>query len=124
MLVNKEKDIDSSGTFDERAKRYLHYMKFKNMNEQWIETAEREIRIMIDALADYYDIARRNTETMDIGHARAVWEDRLERIKKIQTKLEDSINYSRDRQIETCMNQKFRKNDDIGEDAVALASRK
>ena len=118
------KNVDPSQTFDERMKRFWHYMDTKGMNEQWIETAEGELRIVIEALADYYDMAGRIIETMETGYSRAVWEDRLERIKRIQTKLEESIGYSRDKQIEICKKRKRDRNDDIGEDALVIAFRR
>ena len=92
----EKKSIDPSQTFDERMKRFWHYMEHKGMNEQWIETCIGELRIIIDALADYYDIAGRSAETMETGYARAVLEERLERIKRIQTKLEESTGYNRE----------------------------
>ena len=101
----------------------LHYLETKGMNEQWIEVCEGELRIIIEALADYHDIASRNVKAMEIGYSKAVWEDRLDRIKKIQTKLEESAGYSRDGQLEICMKRKPRKDDDIGEDALILAIR-
>lgn len=48
----KEKNMGLSQKFDERMKRFLHYMETEGMNEQWIETAPGELRIIIDALAD------------------------------------------------------------------------
>lgn len=111
---------DLSQTFDERMKRFLHYMEFKSMDERWIETAEGELRIVIDALADYHDIASKKTEAMEMGYVRAVWEDRLERIKKIQTKLEESVGYVRDKQLEICRKKRAAKNNDIGEDALLI----
>ena len=120
----KKKNVDPSREYDERWKRFLHYMEIKGMNEQWIETAEGELRIVIEALADYCDIAARNVEAMEAGYAKAVWEIRLERIKQIQTKLEESTGYSRDRQLEICKKQKQQRDSDIGEEAMVLAIRK
>ena len=120
---SKEKVKDPNQTFEERMKRFWHYMETKGMNEQWIETAPGELRIIIDALADYYDIAIAKTEEMN-GHAKAVWENRLNRIKQIQTKLEGSIGYSRDKQLEICAKRKPKKEDDIGEDALIMAMKK
>lgn len=117
----EKKSIDPTQTFDERMKRFWHYMEHKGMNEQWIETCIGELRIIIDALADYYDIAGRSAETMETGYARAVLEERLERIKRIQTKLEESTGYNRDRQLEICKKPKRARNDDIGEDALVIA---
>ena len=114
---------DPSRTYEERRKRFLHYMEFRDMDERWIETAEGEIRIIIEALADYHDIASAKTRTMETGYAKAVWEHRLERIKEIQTKLEESVGYSRDGQLEICKKRKPRGKDDIGEDAMILAAR-
>lgn len=119
----KEKATDPNQTFAERMNRFWHYMETKGMNEQWIETAPGELRIIIDALADYYDIAIAKTEEMN-GYAKAVWENRLNRIKQIQTKLEGSIGYSRDKQLEICAKRKSKKEDDIGEDALVMAMKK
>lgn len=119
----KNADPDPARTFDERGKRLWHYMETKGMHERWIETAEGEIRIVIEALADYYDMAGRNVRAMETGYPKAVWEDRLEKIKKIQAKLEESVGYSRDGQLEICKKRKPRGNDDIGEDAMILAVR-
>lgn len=119
-----EKGPDPSQTYDERRKRFLHYMEIKGMDERWIEMAEGEIRIVIEALADYYDIIKERVEAMEIGYPKAVWEDRLMRIKKIQEKLEESLGYNRDKQLEICKKRRFSRNDDIGEDALVLAARK
>lgn len=118
----KRKEIDPSQTFEERRKRFWHYMDMKGMNEQYIETAEGELRIVVDALADYHDIVSRKIEEME-GYAKAVWEIRLEKIKQIQAKVEQSIGYDRDRQLEACRKRRPPKDDDIGEDAVVLAAR-
>ena len=117
----REKSVDPSQTFDERMKRFWHYMDIKGMNEQWIETCVGELRIVIEALADYYDIAFRSAETMEVGYSRAVWEERLKRIKCIQTNLEEATGYNRDKQIEICKKPKRVRNDDIGEDALVIA---
>lgn len=116
----REKSVDPSQTFDERMKRFWHYMNTKGMNEQWIETCVGELRIIIEALADYCDIADKTIETMETGYSKAVWEERMERIKQIQGKLEESTGYSRDEQIENCKKRKRVRNDDIGEDALVI----
>lgn len=120
----KEKIEDPLQTFDERMKRFWHYMEHKGMNEQWIETSQGELRIIIEALADYYDMVSKYVEEIDTGYSKAVWEHRLERIKQIQSKIEESTGYSRDRQLEICMKRRSSKEDDIGEDALVLASRR
>lgn len=117
----REKSVDPSQTFDERMKRFWHYMDTKGMNEKWIETCVGELRIVIEALADYYDIACRSAETMEVGYPRAVLEERLKRIKCIQTNLEEATGYNRDKQIEICKKPKRVRNDDIGEDALVIA---
>lgn len=117
----EEEEVDvQTRSYEESQKRFLHYMEFRGMNEQWIETAPGEIRIMIDALADYHDIVRSKVSGMAEGYAKAAWEDQLARIKKIQTKLEDSTGYSRDKQLEICMKKRAAKSNDIGEDALML----
>lgn len=120
----REKSVDPSQTFDERMKRFWHYMDIKGMNEKWIETCVGELRIVIEALADYYDIGCRSAETMEVGYPRAVLEERLKRIKCIQTNLEEATGYNRDKQIEICKKPKRVRNDDIGEDALVIALRK
>lgn len=126
-LVRKEKGKkgpDPSQTYDERRKRFLHYMEIKGMDERWIEMAEGEIRIVIEALADYYDVMNEQVGKMEIGYPKAVWEDRLEKLKKIQTKLEESLGYNRDRQLEICKKRRSSRNDDIGEDAITLIGKR
>lgn len=120
----EKKSSDPSQTYDERRKRFLHYMEMKGMNEQWIETAEGELRIIIEALADYYDIIGKKVLEMETGYSKAVWEHRMGRIKQIQTKLEKSTGYSRDAQFEACMKRKPPKDNDIGEDALALLAQR
>lgn len=120
----KKENIDPSKTFDERMKRFLHYMETKGMNEQWIEMAFGEIRIVIEALADYYDFMSEQVREMEIGYPKAVWGDRLERIKQIQAKLEESTGYNRDRQLETCNKRRGSRDDGVWEDALVLATQK
>lgn len=112
-----KKNTDS---YNERMKRFWHYWNMKNATEEMIETSSGELRIIIDALADYHDIIQKNVETMG-DYAKATWINRAERIKQIQTKLEESIGYSRDKQIEVCQKKKSKKQDDIGGDALELA---
>lgn len=100
-----KKNTDS---YDERMKRFWHYWNMKNATEEMIETSSGELRIIIDALADYHDIIQKNVETMG-DYAKATWINRAERIKQIQTKLEESIGYSRDKQIEVCQKKKSKK---------------
>ncbi len=116
----KERCADPSQTYDERMKRFLHYMETKGMDERWIETSVGEIRIIIDALADYCDIIDRETGEMS-GYPRAAWEERMDRIGRIQAKLEESSGYSRDRQLVECMKRKPKKDSDVGEDALVMA---
>lgn len=118
----EKREVDPFQTYDERMKRFWHYMEHKGMNEQWIETCIGELRIIVEALADYYDMAGKIVEAMELGYPKATWKNRLERIKQIQTKIEESTGYSRDEQLETCMKRKPRK-DDIGEEALVLALR-
>ncbi len=120
----EKKPVNLSQEFDERMKRFWHYMETKGMNEQWIETAPGELRIIIDALADYCDIISKHVSAMETGYPKAVWEQRLDKIQQIQVKLEESIRYSRDRQIEKCMKRRSKKESDIGEDALALITRR
>ncbi len=120
----EKKPVNLSQKFDERMKRFWHYMETKGMNEQWIETAPGELRIIIDALADYCDIISGHVRAMETGYPKAVLEQRLDKIQQIRVKLEESIRYSRDRQIEKCMKRRSKKESDIGEDALALITRR
>lgn len=107
-------------SYDKRMKRFWHYWNAKNATEEMIETAPGELRIIIDALADYYDIIQKHAETME-GYTKAVWINQAERIKQIQEKLEQSIGYNRDKQIGICQKKRTKKQDDIGGDALELA---
>lgn len=113
-------DPGPSQTFDGRMERFLHYMETKGMHEQWIEMAVGEIRIVVDALADYHDIVSKHIEAMEDAYGKAAWEYQLGKLKDIQVKLEESTGYSRDKQIEVCKKRRKPRNDDIGEDAVVL----
>ncbi len=119
----EKKNIDPAQTFDERMKRFWHYMETKGMHEQWIETVVGELRIIIDALADYHDIVSGRVGLMEDPYAKAAWEYQLKRIKQIQGKLEESVGYNRDEQLETCKKRRHSNDGDIGEDALVLASR-
>lgn len=124
VKVKKKKECDPAQSFDERMKRFLHYMEHRGMDERWIEMAYGEIRVVIEALADYHDMVSMRIEEMEGGYAKAVWIDRLERIKQIQGKLEESTGYSRDRQLEVCKKHRPSKGSDIGEDALVLFANK
>lgn len=117
--LKNETQVDPTRTYDERMKRFWHYMENKEMNEEWIETAPGELRIIVEALADYRDIVMEKTEEMT-GYKKAVWENRAETLQKIQTKIEQSIGYNRDEQLEKCKKKKISNNIDIGEDALTL----
>ena len=69
-------------------------------------------------LADYCDIISGHVRAMETGYPKAVLEQRLDKIQQIRVKLEESIRYSRDRQIEKCMKRRSKKESDIGEDAL------
>ena len=114
----------SKNDYDERQKRFLHYLENRNMTEETIETCVGEIRIVIDALADYADIVAEKTQIMPSSYGKAVWENRLQKIKNVQKKLEDSIGYNRDKQLENCGKKKLSKQEDVGSDALELAARK
>ncbi len=120
VKIKKKKNMDPSKEYDERKKRFLHYLEHKGMDERWIETCVGDLRIIIDTLADYYDIAGKKVETMETGYTKAVWGIHLEKIKRIQTELEKSTGYCRDEQMEKCMKNKQKKDNDIEEDALAL----
>lgn len=113
--------VSPDQTYDERMKRFWHYWNRKTAYENQIETCVGELKIIVDALADYADYASREIELMEHGYGKAVWEHRIEKIKCIQKKIEDSIDYSRDEQLEKCQKRKPSNNDDIGEDALILA---
>lgn len=116
----KSEKNDPNHTYEERMKRFWHYWNNKAAKENQIETCEGELRIIVDALADYYDYASRYIEEME-GYAKAAWENRIEKIRKIQSKIEQSIGYDRDKQLEKCQKKRKENNDDVGEDAIVLA---
>ena len=118
--MEEKEEIDLDQTYEERMKRFWHYWNNKEENENQIETSVGELRIIVDTLADYSDYASRNIENME-GYNKAAWENRIERIKKIQSKIELSIGYDRDKQLEKCQKKRKENNDDIGEDAIVLA---
>lgn len=119
----RKRNFDPPRTYDDRMKRFLHYMETKGMHEQWIEMAVGEIRTVIEALADYHDIVSEHIETMEDAYGKAAWEYQLGKLKQIQVKLEQSIKYDRDKQFEICKKRRKPKDDDIGEEAVVLAAR-
>lgn len=116
----KKMEFDPSQTYNERMKRFLHYMETKGMHDHQIEMAVGEIRAVIDALADYYDIVSEHVETMEDSYGKAAWEYQMGKLKQIQIKLEQSIKYDRDKQFEICKRRRKPKDDDIGEDAIVL----
>ena len=90
-----KREVDPSQTYDERMKRFWHYMEHKEMNEQWIETCVGELRIIVEALADYYDMADQIVEAMEMGYPKSAWKNLIERIKQILTMIAESTGYSR-----------------------------
>lgn len=108
-------------THEERMKRFWHYWNNKTAYENQIETCVGELRIIVDALADYSDYASGYIEKMEHGYSKAAWENRIKKIKEIQGKIELSIGYNRDEQLIKCQKIKEKKVDDIGEDALILA---
>ena len=119
--AKRKKEISPDQTYDERMKRFWHYWNNKTAYENQIETCVGELRIIVDSLADYTDYISRETEKMEHGYGKAVWEHRIEKIKEIQKKIEESIGYNRDEQLVKCQKRKKSDNDDIGEDALILA---
>ena len=101
-------------------KRFYHYMDTKGMNEEWIETCYGDLRVTIEALADYRDIIKAKLEENQWdGFQRAAWECRMAKLEQIQRRLETSIGYDRDIQMIICQKGKG-KQTDIGEDALNL----
>lgn len=119
--TKKQKNVSPEQTYDERMKRFWHYWNNKTACENQIETCEGELRIIVEALADYYEYVSKKIELMEHGYGKAVWEHRLQKIKEIQRKIENSIGYSRDEQLVKCQKRGNSRNDDIGEDALILA---
>ena len=71
-------------TYEERMKRFWHYWNNKTAYENQIETCVGELRIIVDALADYSDYASGYIEKMEHGYSKAAWENRIKKIKEIQ----------------------------------------
>lgn len=120
--VRKPKVRDPGKEHDERMKRFWRYMDRQGMDERWIETVPGELRLLVDALADYRDIISRNAEGME-AYPRAVWLERVNRLGKIQQKMETSIGYDRERHLETCGKRSKRSTGNIGGDALSIAVR-
>lgn len=117
----KPKVRDPGKEYEERMKRFWHYMDHQGMDERWIETAPGELRLLVDALADYRDILQRNAEGME-AYPKAVWLERVNRLGKIQKKMESSIGYDREKHLETC-GKRRRSTGNIGGDALSIAVR-
>ena len=119
---NKSAKIaDPNQSYEERMKRFWHYWNTKTAYENQIETCIGELRIIVDALADYYDYISIKIDEMPHGYNKAVWEIRRDKIKAIQSKIEENIGYNRDEQIIKCQKNRPAKQDDIGEDALVMA---
>lgn len=118
------KTEDPTQSYDERMKRFWHYWNNKTAYENQIETCVGELRIIVDALADYCDYISRKIDEMPQAYARAVWEIRRDKIKAIQSKIEENIGYNRDEQLIKCQKRRPVKEDDVGEDALIMALKK
>lgn len=68
----KQKDASPDQTYDERMKRFWHYWNNKMACENQIETCEGELRIIVEALADYSDYVSKGIELMEHGYGKAV----------------------------------------------------
>ena len=120
----KVKIEDPTQSYDERMKRFWHYWNNKTAYENQIETCTGELRIIVDALADYCDYISVKIDEMPQGYAKATWEIRRAKIKEIQRKIEEKIEYNRDEQLIKCQKHGPAKRDDIGEDALIMALKK
>lgn len=118
------KIADPTQSYDERMKRFWHYWNTKTAYENQIETCTGELRITVDALADYYDYISMKIDEMPHGYNKAVWENRRDKIKAIQSKIEKNIGYNRDEQLIKCQKSRSTRQDDIGEDALIMALNK
>ena len=122
---NKPAKIEvSDQSYDERMKRFWHYWNTKTAYENQIETCTGELRIIVDALADYHDYISMKIDEMPHGYNKAVWEIRRDKIKAIQSKIEEKIGYNRDEQLIKCQKHRSTKEDDIGEDALIMTLKK
>lgn len=115
---------DPAQSYDERMKRFWHYWNNKTAYENQIETCVGELKIIVDALADYCDYVSRKIDEMPQAYERAVWEIRRDKINAIQSKIEEKIGYNRDEQLIKCQKRRTAKEDDIGEDALIMALKK
>ncbi len=116
--------MQQENSYEDRRKRYLHYMEHVGMNEEWIETCVGELRVIIEALADYADLITPKIEKME-PTKKALWRERRARIKKAQRKLEGSIGYDRDEQIRICMKTRPKASEmDVGEDGLTMMIKK
>lgn len=119
---NQKGNSDATRAYDACMKRWWRFWSHKGGKEEMFETAPGELKIIIDSLADYHDIASVHVAELE-GYQGVVWKYQLKRIEDIQKKLEQFIGYDRDKQLEICRKKRPAKEDDIGEDAMILAVR-
>lgn len=103
--------------YEERQKHFLRFWNQQNACEGIIETCPGELQIIIDALADYSEGMIDIINKMEtVKHF--FWLERMRRIKEIQNKFEQAINYNRDEQLEKCRYNQSKNDNDVGSDAI------
>ena len=85
----------ANAIYEARQKRFLRFWNQQNACEGVIETCPGELQIIIDALADYSEGMTDIINKMETVK-QLFWLERMRRIKGIQNKLEQAINYNRD----------------------------
>lgn len=92
IQMKRERAVISSEDLDriyhERNQRYLHYLDHVGMYEHWVETAPGEIKVLIDAIADYTRIIESHCQEKDDPIIKITWQVQMKRIDKIRKKLE------------------------------------
>ena len=107
----------ANAIYEARQKRFLRLWNQQNACEGVIETCPGELQIIIDALADYSEGMTDIINKMETVK-QLFWLERMRRIKGIQNKLEQAINYNRDEQLEKCKHSQSENDNDVGSDAM------
>lgn len=83
-----------------------------------------DLHIICNVMHDYAALLESLVPEKE-GYEQAIYEYHAGRCKKIQQKIEESMNYNVEQAIEKCRKKKGKeKDDDIGEDALVLAARR
>jgi 2-hydroxy-3-keto-5-methylthiopentenyl-1-phosphate phosphatase len=115
-LIEEDPDKDKSVE--------LSYIEMKHLKEQVIKSCIGDLQIICNAMDDYAKQLEEfiaDNEMHPVAVAR--YEIHADRCRKISNKIADQIGYDKAKALEKCMKRQEEKQDDIGEDALALAAK-